>query len=113
MKIKPIKSSYQEDSEKQKRFKKLCQYFKENSYAEFGEYYLHIRHNGCSSGTRWFHRGKYLVDVVVDAKFTPECKPHLNICPWVLFSNFEDAILHMTLVEVKALQMIEEHKNKE
>ena len=111
--IKPITNSFQSDSDYKRRFKELKNVFKDGTaYVEFKDYYLHIKKEDNSGGIRWFHRNKFLVEVVIDASCYADNRPHQNIAPFVLFSLYEDAILHMVLTENKAVHIIEEEKRK-
>ena len=109
--IKPITSHYATDEDYKKRYDHLCKHFKDNlGYIQFPKYDLVIRKEG--AGCRWFHENKYKVEVVVNADNYADNKTHQNIAGFVLFSSFEDAILHMVLVENTALRIIEEEGRK-
>lgn len=107
-----LPDGYRDDVQKKARFNTLFKRFKaqkKDRYVQFDGYCLSLNHQRASAGLRWFHCGKYLVEVVV----TMESGPHQNIAPWVLFSKYEDAILHMTLIEEKAVEMLRKNRLKE
>ena len=107
MKITNLPNGYRTDEQKKKRFNDLCIYFKDNKnqkYIALDGYYLSLKYNSKSSGLRWFHCDKYIVEVVIDNILGG---PSKNISPWILLSNFEDAILLMVLTEEKALLELE------
>ena len=109
--MKTITKSYQTDEQTKKRFDALKNRFmdvktgkKRSDYEEFKRYYLYIYKEDNTNGLRWFHQGKYKVEVVVNGESEG---PHKNVAGFVLFSNYNDAILHMTLEEHHALQVLE------
>lgn len=108
-----LKESYQTDAQLKKRVEMLSKYFKkDNKYIDFeGFYCLSINERDNSKGIRWFHRNKYIVEVVVNARHF-ENGPHINIAHFVLFSNYNDAILHMALKEREAAQIIEDAEKR-
>lgn len=92
--------AFTDDKQLKKRFEEMKDYFlKGNTYAQFDNYYIELRQIPNDDGYRWFHRGKYKIEVVFDR----EHGPSRNEAGFVLFSNFEDAILHACLIEDKFL----------
>lgn len=106
--MKRLTTGYRTDKQKLKRFNEIKEYFtnKDNRYIQFDGYCLSLQYHSKSSGLRWFHCDKYLVEVVVDR---PD-GPSQNIAPWVLLSSFDDAILVLTLTEEKAVEMLRKDK---
>lgn len=113
--MKTITKSYQTDEQTKKRFDTLKKRFqsvkdskKRADYVEFERYYLYIHKENKTNGLRWFHQDKYKIEVVVNG----DTGPHQNIAGFVLFSKYDDAILHMTLTEHHALQILEDRDKK-
>ncbi len=99
--IKILPNNYRSDEQKKTRFDELYKYFNNpyNKYIQFDGYYLSTNYHEKSGGIRWFHGNKWQVEVVVDMVEGPS----QNIAPFSLFSNLEDAIINMVLIEEKAI----------
>lgn len=107
-----IKSSSQTDEQYKARYNELKEHFsnKDNRYIQFADYDLFLEYKDKSSGLRWFHQGKYKVEIVINAHCYADNRTHQNIMPFILFSSFEDAILNMVLWENSAMKIIEDQK---
>lgn len=114
--MKMLTNSYQTDGQTKKRFDLLKKFFSEvkngerSKYVDFERYYLYLNKEDNMDGLRWFHKDKYKVEVVVNAENEPH--PHKNIAGFVLFSKYDDAILHMTLKEQEAVRILHERDKK-
>lgn len=111
MKIPSLVTGYRTDEQKKARFNLFKNHFKPmtrgNQYIECKDYYLNLKYNEESDVLRWFHRGRYLVEVVVNQL---EGGPSVNIAPFALFSLLDDALLCMVLTEEKAVEDLEKQK---
>lgn len=89
------------DQDKEKRYKELQSIFikkREKNYIEKNykgfDYYIEIKHRDNSQGIRWFHRNKWLCEVVLTTE-----EGHKNLAPFALFSTLDDCLLQAMLVE--------------
>lgn len=99
------------DKEVKKAFNELKEYFRftKNTYIKFDGFYIELRYQENSSGIRWFHRKKYKVEVV----FNRESGPDQNVSGWVLFSKFDDAVLHAVLSAESEIRRLDLLKKKD